>query len=141
MFFMNEEYALQYVLRKRGAVRSITWYKLGSNPANSVNQDRTERHWRTMRKWMGDDFDVLQEAVRAARLRDFAGEPDLFCWQPKTAHWFFAEAKRRDRIHAEQQQWFRLCERALCGRGTVYVFKLKPVGNADWQDSVKRSLL
>ncbi len=113
------QYALQFLLA-RDSVESITWYKLASISPSAKNRDRTDGHWRTMREIMGDTtFERLQRAVLAASFSNFTGEPDLFCWT-KSKEWFFAEAKRQDKISERQAKWFLLCQRTTARAVNVY---------------------
>jgi hypothetical protein len=75
-----------------------------------------------MRQIMGGvAFKNLQCSVLAARFSNFTGEPDLFCWT-KSKEWFFAEAKRQDKISERQAKWFLLCQRTT--RRAVQVYRL-----------------
>jgi hypothetical protein len=104
------QYALMFLLCRDQGIQSITWYKLASTPENSVNKERTLRYWKEMRKWMGrENFNPLQNKLRENGFKNFTGEPDLFCWDPATERWFFAEAKGRDRLMDSQLNWFRVC--------------------------------
>lgn len=118
------QYALQYLLRDREAVESVTWYKLGANPLKSGNRDIILAHWLKMCEVMGTDFFLLQAAVREAGLRGFKGEPDLFCWTP-SGNWFFAEAKLKDRLLDSEEGWGRACRDALGERVDLRVYRLK----------------
>jgi hypothetical protein len=120
------QYALQALLREREGITRLTWYKLASTSPTSRNRARTDAHWRTMRAVMGTDFDRLQEAILAAGFVHFNGEPDLFCWQPVSGDWFFAEAKRRDQLSDSQRRWFQVCRDVLGDRGAVRVCRLVP---------------
>jgi hypothetical protein len=119
------QYALQYLLRKRQGVHSLTWYKLASTSPTARNRERTDGHWARMRELMKGDFDTLQRAIIAAGFKDFAGEPDLFCWD-QYGRWFFAEAKNRDRLGDKQLRWFQVCKEALRERAEIRVYRLVP---------------
>ena len=80
-----------------------------------------------MREWMGQDrFKNLQKRLRAEGFKTFAGEPDLFCWNPKTKRWFFAEAKGKDKLIESQIKWFKICREALGDLADIRVYQLKP---------------
>src|SRR5207237_705143 len=121
------QYALQYLLRKREGIESITWLKLGNSVSpRSVNRKRTLTHWGVMCSHMGDNnFDILQSAIRAAGLKGFTGEPDLFCWDNQR-HWFFAEAKLRDSLSENQRKWIEVCRKAFGERADVRMYRLVP---------------
>ena len=116
------QYALQYLLREQ-EIHSITWYTLANVDRNAKNRRYIDKCWIIMRRVMKRDFSKLQRAIREARFKDFSGEPDLFCWDTK-GHWFFAEAKRLDRLGKHQKRWFGLSRRVLGRRGIVRVYRL-----------------
>jgi hypothetical protein len=121
------QYALMFLLRRDQGIQSITWYKLASTPENAVNKDRTLRYWEKMRKWMGqENFKSLQNKLRENEFKNFTGEPDLFCWNPATERWFFAEAKGRDKLMDSQLNWFRVCREALGKLADIRVYRLVP---------------
>ena len=119
-------YALMYLLRRDEGVHSLTYFRL---PAKTPTKDgRREQLQAIMRNKMDDKhFDTLRNAIRAAHLtkQGFQGEPDLFCWQPITDTWFFAEAKGKDTLTASQHQWFRVCRETLPGV-VIRVCKVRP---------------
>jgi len=120
------QYALMVQLRKRYGIRSLTWYEFGNHSPKSKNRARSDRMWAEMRRWMGDDvFNRLQQATLNAGFDDaLKGEPDLFCWNPATGEWFFAEAKRDDHLADHQRQWASVCYAAT---GTeVRLYRLVP---------------
>ena len=119
------QYALQYLLRKNHDIESLTWYKLASTSPSAVNRSRTDAAWAKMRAVMGSRFDTLQQAILAAGFQHFTGEPDLFCWDD-SGRWFFAEAKRSDRLSAKQLRWFQVCRNALGEDADIRVFRLVP---------------
>jgi hypothetical protein len=145
------QYALMYLLAERERVQSVTWLYLADvdagararaksgdswKPAGvrprSKNKARTERHWATMRRCMGDaSFDALQQAIVRADFHGFAGEPDLFCFDPTSGVWFFAEAKRKDKLGKKQTNadgtgWFDVAEKTLGAKGRVRVIRVLP---------------
>ncbi len=82
-----------------------------------------------MQRWMGEEnFNSLQHSLRERGFEGFTGEPDLFCWHPKTEHWFFAEAKGRDRLTESQLEWFEVCKDALGKFADIRVYRLEPEG-------------
>ena len=108
------QYALMYLLRKHNNIRSITWYKIANVSSRSINRERTLRYWTIMKKWMGEShFLRLQEYIIHQGFKTIAGEPDLFCWNTKNGHWFFAEAKGKDRVHRSQEKWYKACRQIL----------------------------
>ena len=80
-----------------------------------------------MCKVMGRDFFLLQAAIREGRLKDFKGEPDLFCWT-RSGKWFFAEAKRADPFTESEATWFRICQKVLGPDVDLRVYRLRPAG-------------
>jgi hypothetical protein len=58
-------------------------------------------------------LEALQAAIRAEIGGRFRGEPDLFCWNPNSGRWFFAEAKGKDHLTKWQKEWFRVCRETL----------------------------
>ena len=81
------QYALMFLLRREQGIRSITWYKLASMPERARNRDRTLKYWAIMQEWMGQaNFRSLQNSLRENGFKNFTGEPDLFCWDPKTGY-------------------------------------------------------
>jgi hypothetical protein len=119
------QYALQYLLRKHHDIESVTWYKLASTSPVARNRLRTDAAWEKLRAVMGDDFGTLQRAIIDAGFKNFDGEPDLFCWG-MSGRWFFAEAKRRDRLGESQLRWFQVCRDALGARADIRVYRLVP---------------
>ena len=78
---------------------------------------------------MGNEsFEQLRKAIRAANLTTggFEGEPDLFCWNPKSREWFFAEAKGDDKLTETPQRWFTVCRATLPGV-IIKVCRVKPL--------------
>jgi hypothetical protein len=121
------QYALMFLLRRDGAFWSITWYKLGDTSTRSKNRERTQKYWEIMECWMGhENFHILQSAIRKGGFGTFKGEPDLFCWNPKTGNWFFAEAKGRDRLTESQKEWISICRQALGDHVQIRVYRLIP---------------
>jgi hypothetical protein len=145
------QYALMYLLAEMERVRSVTWLYLAhvdaetlagvraggpwSRPkplATSGNIERTAQGWVTMRRMMGDaDFDALQEAIVRAGFTGFKGEPDLFCYDPATGRWFFAEAKGHDQLgdaqaNARGTGWFDIALKTLGEKGRVRVYRVVP---------------
>jgi hypothetical protein len=121
------QYALMFLLRRDQGIRSITWYKLASTPEKSKNKAITLKHWEIMRHWMGrDNFEHLRTKLRENGFKDFTGEPDLFCWEPGTGTWFFAEAKGKDRLSVSQLKWFTTCREALGELADIHVYRLVP---------------
>ena len=121
------QYALMFLLRRDEAVWSITWYKLGDTSTRSKNRERTQKYWGIMERWMGrENFHILQSAIRNAGFGTFKGEPDLFCWHPKTGNWFFAEAKGRDRLTKSQMEWISICRQALGEQVQIMIYRLIP---------------
>jgi hypothetical protein len=121
------QYALMYLLRQDKGIGSITWYKLADTSKKSKNKERTRRYWALMQEWMGQDrFKHLQKCLRENGFKTFAGEPDLFCWNPKTKRWFFAEAKGKDKLIKSQIKWFKICREALGDLADIRVYQLKP---------------
>jgi hypothetical protein len=147
------QYALMYLLAENEGVSSITWLYLAAvdnrfrarvlgdeawtrpdpNP-KSKNRDRIKKNWDTMRVHMGDKaFDKLQAAIVRSGFTGFRGEPDLFCYAPDGSRWFFAEAKRKDRITKSQvsdgesaRGWFDVAKATLGKSGRVGVYELVP---------------
>ena len=63
---------------------------------------------------MGESHFVrLQDHLIRQGFKTISGEPDLFCWNAKDGHWFFAEAKGKDRIHHSQDKWHKVCRQIL----------------------------
>ena len=121
------QYALMFLLARDQRIQSITWYKLVSTPERSKNKVRTLKYWALMQEWMGlEHFRALQNRLRENGFKTFAGEPDLFCWDPKTGLWFFAEAKGRDRLMDSQLHWFRVCREALGNLAEIRIYRLMP---------------
>ena len=78
-----------------------------------------------MQKWMGDNnFQSLRTNLINEELVNGKGEPDLFCWQPETKKWFFAEAKRKDNLLEHQLDWFRICHNVLRDLADIRVYQL-----------------
>jgi hypothetical protein len=123
------QYALMYLIRRDQGIHSITWYKLASRPDHSKNKERTLKYWGIMKRWMGhSNFDLLQDALHEKGFRGFAGEPDLFCWEPKTGRWFFGEAKGGDALTKTEVDWFQVCLEALGDVVSIHVYRLQPEG-------------
>lgn len=66
-----------------------------------------------MRELMNADFATLQTGIVSAGLKTLAREPDLFCWKPSDGSWFFAQAKRNDRVLEKQRKWAGVYRRKL----------------------------
>ena len=108
------QYALMFLLQNGQGISSITWYNLADSSKRSKNEARTRKYWGTMRRWMGSEsFQILQDRLRHGGFANLRGEPDLFCWNPENGKWFFAEAKRKDKLSESQEHWFQVCEQAL----------------------------
>ena len=132
------QHALMYLLRKQSGMMSVTWFSLADTSKNSKNRDRTLAAWNIMRKQMGKaPFDALRSALLAADLSSFTGEPDLFCWHTETGEWFFAEAKRKDKLIASQLKWFEVCRKTLGDSVDIRVYKLIPKEEASPNKSVQ----
>jgi hypothetical protein len=115
-----------YLLKKRQGISSLTWCTLVDTARRSRRKNRTEHYHSIMRRVMGDEcFRTLERRLRQANLVDYRGEPDLFCWHPNTAEWFFAEAKRADTLLPHQLEWFRVCREAVPGVD-IRVYRLDP---------------
>jgi hypothetical protein len=120
------QYALMYLLREKHGFHSITWYSLAQTSRAIKNIERRDALHTTMQKWMGRDaFERLQAALIASGFRDFNGEPDLFCWHPDTLAWFFAEAKRKDRVTPSSSRWFQTCRDCLGATTDLRVYRLR----------------
>ena len=93
-----------------------------------------------MKKWMGEDqFNKLRTQLNENEFKDqISGEPDLFCWEPNTGQWFFAEAKKDDNLHEKQFRWFDVCHDALGDAVDIRVYRMVPVHmtNVDGPDSL-----
>jgi hypothetical protein len=121
------QYALMFLLRNEQGIRSITWYNLASTPERSKNKARTLRYWDVMQHWMGRErFISVRTKLRERGFKNFKGEPDLFCWDPDTAGWFFAEAKGTDRLTESQLRWFQVCREALGSLADIRVYRVVP---------------
>ena len=122
------QYALMYILRRDQGVQSLTWYKLCCDVERSKERERVLRYWATMRTYMGDAaFELLQRALKESGLRNFTGEPDLFCWKEDAREWFFAEAKKAsDKLRDPQVRWFSICRSVLGTRADIRVYRLVP---------------
>ncbi len=121
------QYALMYLLRRQG-FHSLTWFELGANYKRPFkNEAMLDSQFAIMRRWMGaGTFEALRGALANSALGAWRGEPDLFCWEPATARWFFAEAKGRgDKLRASQFEWFSVCHTA-CPDIDIRVYSLKP---------------
>ena len=105
------QYVLMYLLRKTQGIRSITWYKIANIGENVKNKDILHKRWSIMKELMEQqNFHRLQNALVNAGFSGIKGEPDLFCWEPNTCHWFFAEAKGYgDDVKEPQKEWLRIC--------------------------------
>jgi hypothetical protein len=88
-----------------------------------------------MREVMNGAFDALQKGLIAAGFKNLTGEPDLFCWDPANGHWFFAEAKRRDRVHPKEEKWFRVFREIVPEAGRLRVYELRREGPHSQNDS------
>lgn len=99
------QYALQFFLRSQDGVESLTWYNLANMSPRARNRAYIDECWRKMREFMNADFATLQTGIVSAGFKTLAGEPDLFCWKPTDGSWFFAEAKRKDRVLEKQRKW------------------------------------
>lgn len=121
------QYALMYLLRRDQRIESLTWYNLASRPERSKNRQRTLKYWSIMKKHMGGDiFDSLRNALLANGFEGFTGEPDLFCWQPETDEWFFAEAKRKDVLTDSERRWLAVAREVLGEGCKIRLYRLKP---------------
>lgn len=130
------QYALMFLLRHQKGVNSITWYKLADTSKTSKNMERRLKYWAIMEKWMGKtNFKILQDKLHEKGFNSFKGEPDLFCWEPDTKKWFFAEAKGEDRLLESQLDWFKTCQEALGLLSDIRVYRLLP----RTEDSSKRA--
>lgn len=120
------QYCLMYLLRKDCGFHSLTWFKMGLTNQKSINWHRSQKYWRIMTKWMGDNnFEKLRSSILDAGLGGgFKGEPDLFCWKSKTGKWFFAEAKNKDHLSETQLKWFQISENLTGSK--VKVYRLTP---------------
>jgi hypothetical protein len=100
----------------------LTWFKLGLTNQKSINWHRSQKYWRIMKKRMGDNnFEKLRSAILDAGLGGgFKGEPDLFCWKPRTDDWYFAEAKKSDSLGKHQYTWFQICEKVTGHKVKIY---------------------
>jgi hypothetical protein len=134
------QHALMYLMRRDHGMQSITWYYLAAidrrpqspeepfrpNP-RSKHRAKITSYWSIMREHIGADrFSALQRAVVNAGFRQFGGEPDLFCYDA-TGRWFFAEAKRHDKLTDSQHRWFECAVSTLGEAGRVRVYWLKPM--------------
>jgi hypothetical protein len=126
------QYALMYLLRRRDGVMSVTWYDIAADYRSPTRNDaRRESHWATLKEWMGSDaFEKIRDALLRADLKNSKGEPDLFCWEPETGAWFFAEAKREDGLLPHQLEWFRVCRETLGPTVVIRVYRLVPAAGA-----------
>ena len=121
------QYALMFLLRRYEGIQSITWYKMASTPERSANKTRTLKYWKIMQRWMGKkNFKSLRDALLTNGFEGFTGEPDLFCWNPDSEIWFFAEAKGKDSLTAPQQKWFQICQSVLGNLSDIRVYRLVP---------------
>jgi hypothetical protein len=119
------QYALMFQLRKTKGIHSITWFKLAAKSKKSKNRERTLRYWQIIKERMGEgNFTSLQNKLWDEGFTGFKGEPDLFCWEPESGEWFFAEAKGNDDLLDSQFKWFQICEEALKRPGVVHVYRL-----------------
>jgi len=117
-------YALMYLLRRNEGFESLTYFRLVSESTDELKESRHT----LMRRWMGDkSFEQLRNAIRKENLiaGGFEGEPDLFCWHPKSHKWFFAEAKGDDKLLPTQERWFAACREILPGV-IIKVCRVKP---------------
>jgi hypothetical protein len=71
-------------------------------------------------------FAALQTALLQAGFKDIKGELDLFCWNPTTKAWFFAEAKRNDKLTETEIGWIRVCRKALGPATDIRVYRIAP---------------
>lgn len=119
------QYALMFLLRRDQGTHSITWYKIAGMNNLTKTTNLIQKRWDIMRYWMGQHlFDSLQTALRAEGLRNFTGEPDLFCWNPDSRLWFFAEAKGKDGLTKSEMLWFEICRKALKDLADIRVYRL-----------------
>jgi len=119
------QHALMYLLRQQLGMKSVTWLCLADTTKNSKNRDRTMAAWAQMREQMGAaTFESLQSNLLSSGFTSFKGEPDLFCWHPENGTWFFAEAKRKDKLLATQLQWFEICQQLLQAPEKIVVYSL-----------------
>jgi hypothetical protein len=119
------QYVLMFLLRDQEGINSISWYEMADTSKTSKNMERRLKYWNTMREWMGaNNFEALQSGLHEKGFNTFRGEPDLFCWNPDTKKWFFAEAKGKDRLLESQLTWFKICEEALGVLSDIRVYKV-----------------
>lgn len=124
------QYALMYLLKRDQGLHSVTWFCLGCRNPNHKNWRKIQHFWHIMRQKMGADkfealFTEIDRNIRAKVSDPFAGEPDLFCWEPKGTLWFFAEAKRgTEPLTRHQPLWFEICEKVTGQR--VRIYRLSP---------------
>ncbi len=112
------QYALQYLLWRDQGFNSVTWYKLASKKPTA----KTQMCWDDLRSVMGPEFDALREALLLGGFSGFTGEPDLFCWSEGS--WFFAEAKRKDKLGPKALEWMKTCNTTLGDKGVVQIYRL-----------------
>ena len=119
------QYALIYLLWKQYSIHSLTWYKIADISPRSKNRERTDRYWTIMKKWMGEShFLRLQKYIINKGFKTIKGEPDLFCWNPKSGEWFFAEAKRKDGLTPYFRRWAEICRTTLGDSADIRVYRL-----------------
>ena len=120
-------YALMYLLRHDEGLESLTYFRLTAK--TKTVDGRREALQEHLHTWMGNkSFERLRTAIRAAKLTKggFEGEPDLFCWNPASGEWFFAEAKGDDKLIDTQPRWFAVC-RAILPGVIIKVCRVKPL--------------
>jgi hypothetical protein len=122
------QYALQYQLRRQHGIESRSWYKIACTSPAARERAYIDGCWAKMRRVMRGTFSVLQKRLIAEGFRNLAGEPDLFCWHPRSGAWFFAEAKRRDNGHSKQQKWFHVFTEVVPETGRLRLYELRPEG-------------
>ena len=120
------QYALQYQLRSQHGIQSRSWYNLACTSPTARNRVYIDSCWATMREVMKSTFDVVQKKIIGAGFKNLAGEPDLFCWHPGSGEWFFAEAKRGDKVHAKQERWWRVFREVVPEPERLRLYELKP---------------
>lgn len=75
-----------------------------------------------------DEFGLLRSrSIVLANGRSSWGEPDLFCWEPSTKKWFFAEAKGPgDDVQSSQDQWGLMCKECLGAETDLRLYFVNP---------------
>lgn len=124
--------ALAWLLSEQG-YWSTSWYKLALDPAKVRGRDEAGEiavRQAIVAACIGPDrLAKLRQLLLDRRLTNFKGEPDLFCWRPRTGLWFFAEAKdEHDRLTEQQVRWMSAAKDGL-GDGTdLRVYSMVPEG-------------